>query len=145
MVHLKTTLEIDAPPERVWDVLADFEHYDDWNPFIRSIRASMEAGAKVDFKAHAGGRVVDIQARMLRVNRHQGFRWKGPRSTALGRVFRGEHYFDLEPLEEGRTRFIHGEHFGGLIPRLAGGFLRRRLSPAYEAMNRALKKRAEEQ
>ena len=30
-------------------------------------------------------------------------------------LFDGEHYFQLEPLADGRTRFVQGEHFSGLL------------------------------
>ena len=34
---LDTDVEIDASAERVWSVLADFDAYPEWNPFIRAI------------------------------------------------------------------------------------------------------------
>ena len=61
-------------------------------------------------------------------------------------IFDGEHFFELAPLEEGRsTRFTQGERFKGiLVP-----FLRRSLDngtrKGFEAMNQALKDRVERQ
>ncbi len=143
--HVRTTLDIDAPREKVWDVLADFDSYNEWNPFIRDIRAKMEAGADVDFKADAGkGRPVKIQARMLRASRPTGFCWRGPRSAVLGAIFNGEHYFELERIDDDHTRLIHGEYFGGAIPRVAPRWLTRTMVPIYDRVNAALKKRVEE-
>jgi hypothetical protein len=34
MREIRTEIEIDAPIERVWEVLTRFEDFDDWNPFI---------------------------------------------------------------------------------------------------------------
>ena len=35
--ELITRIEIAAPVERVWSILADFTQYPRWNPFIRSV------------------------------------------------------------------------------------------------------------
>ena len=40
MKELKTTIEINASPAKVWEVLLDFEKYPDWNPFIKNIRGN---------------------------------------------------------------------------------------------------------
>lgn len=34
MKTLRTQIQIRAVPEQVWNVLTDFDHYQDWNPFI---------------------------------------------------------------------------------------------------------------
>jgi uncharacterized protein YndB with AHSA1/START domain len=32
--QLESEVEVQASPERVWEVLTDFAAYPDWNPFI---------------------------------------------------------------------------------------------------------------
>ena len=34
METIETTETIEAPPERVWQILTDLDSYPDWNPFI---------------------------------------------------------------------------------------------------------------
>ena len=34
MKELRTEIEINAPAERVWQILTDPAHFSDWNPFI---------------------------------------------------------------------------------------------------------------
>lgn len=38
MTHFQTTIEIQAPPDRVWTALSDIEHWSEWTPTIISIR-----------------------------------------------------------------------------------------------------------
>jgi hypothetical protein len=57
-------------------------------------------------------------------------------------IFDGEHYFMLIDLDNGQTRFIHGEKFGGiLVP-----FMEKTLGKTkkgFELMNQALKEQCE--
>jgi hypothetical protein len=66
-------------------------------------------------------------------------RWRG-RLLAPG-LFESEHFFRLEE-QSGTVHFVHGDTFSGL----AVGLMRGRLAAThrgFEAMNAALKKRAE--
>jgi uncharacterized protein YndB with AHSA1/START domain len=38
--QLVTSIEIDASPNIVWEILTEFEQFDRWNPFIRSINCT---------------------------------------------------------------------------------------------------------
>ena len=40
-------IEIAAPPEAVWDVLTDTEHYQEWNPTQVEIRGARALGSKL--------------------------------------------------------------------------------------------------
>jgi polyketide cyclase/dehydrase/lipid transport protein len=44
MHEIQSQIEIAAPRERVWSILADFPSYPSWNPFIRSIDGPAAAG-----------------------------------------------------------------------------------------------------
>src|SRR5207245_600607 len=55
MLELRTETEIDAPVERVWQVLMDFDSYPRWNPFIRSIRGTPEVGSRLEVEIGASG------------------------------------------------------------------------------------------
>ncbi len=53
-------IAIDAPPERVWDVAADVEHYPDWAKDIKDVvvrsRDDQQRPLEVEFRASALGR-----------------------------------------------------------------------------------------
>ena len=58
-------------------------------------------------------------------------------------LFDGEHSFTIEPLGEGRVRFIQQERFSGLLLPLLSKTLDRDTLRGFEEMNRALKLRVE--
>jgi hypothetical protein len=39
MTHFHITIDIQAPLERVWEVLRDIEHWSEWTPTVISVRA----------------------------------------------------------------------------------------------------------
>jgi hypothetical protein len=139
--EILTEIAIDAPPERVWAVLTDFAAYPDWNPFLRSISGELVAGARIDVRMTPGaGRAYRFRPRLQAVVAGRELRWLG-RAGVRG-LFDGEHAFTLVPLAGGRTLLRQHERFSGLLVPLVGGMLAR-TRRAFDAMNLALKERAE--
>ncbi len=143
MKRVRTVTKIAAPIARVWETLTDFGGYGKWNPLIVDLRGKLEPGAPVDFYVELYGKRLPIDARMLRVDHERDFRWRGPRSALLGKVFSGEHYFTVESIDDDNTRFIHGEDFSGLALPLTWWRLEADVIAAYEGMNIALKRHLE--
>src|SRR5712692_6091799 len=114
MLELRTEIEIDAPVERVWEVLTDFERFPEWNPFIRRIHGKMQVGSRLDVLIGATGtRPMRFRPIVKAVLPNRELRWLG--RLALPRLFDGEHVFQIEPLGSMRTRFIQRERFRGLL------------------------------
>ena len=143
MKQVKTSIEIDATPERVWHILTDFSSWDAWNPTIHRLRGSPEVGAKLDFVIRLGKRWLPIQAKMLRVDPERELCWRGPRADLLVPIFAGEHYFAIERLAADRVRFVHGERFSGLLLPVLWNRLEPTLLRGYAKANEGLKRRAE--
>jgi hypothetical protein len=143
MAQIATSIEIAASPATVWEILADFPSYPSWNPFVKSIAGSKEPGARLDVTLQpAGGRATTLKPRLLVCDAPREFRWKG--QLGIPGIFDGEHSFQLSSLGSGKTLFRHGEKFTGLlVPFVFRGALKRATERGFEAMNRALKLRAE--
>jgi hypothetical protein len=139
---VETSIDIAATPERVWEVLTDFERWEAWNPFIPHVEGAAETGTALRLSIVLGGRRLPVDARVRIVDPPEHLRWRGPRLELLGRVFSGEHYFRLEA-RDGGTRLTHGEDFDGLIAPLVSRWLEPVLRKSFGAMNEALKRRAE--
>ena len=135
------TIEIDAPPETVWRELADTGSYGDWNPFVRRLDGELEEGARLEVEIQPPeGRAMTFKPTVIAAKPGRELRWLG--HLLMRGLFDGEHSFELEPLTGGRTRFTQSERFSGLLVRPLGGGLGK-TERGFEAMNRALKARAE--
>jgi len=140
--ELYTAIEIEAPAERVWQVLTDFEQFPDWNPFVRRIKGEAKSGTKLEaYLQPPGGRGMTFRPDVLKAEPNREFRWLG--RLFFPGLFDGEHFFIIEPLGPDRVRFTHGELFSGLLVPLLAKSLDTNTRRGFELMNEALKARAE--
>src|SRR5437867_669702 len=140
MLELRTEIEIDAPAERVWAVLLDFERFRDWNPFIRSIRGQALVGSRLQVLLGASGtRSMRFRPTVKAVGPNRELRWLG--RLGLPRLFAGEHIFQIAPLGPTRAQFVQRERFRGLFVPLLARSLNRDARRGFEEMNRALRER----
>jgi len=140
MPRIRTEARLAASPQRVWEVLADFDRYAEWNPL--NIRASGRAapGAKVRMtflNLARPGSTVDQTVTLTTCEPGRALAWSG----TVPLIFHGRHHFLLEPDGEG-TRLLHGEDLWGLLPlTFTPTVISRDFTPAYEAVNAALARR----
>lgn len=143
MREIRTEVEIDASREAVWEVLADFAHYGEWNPFLE-IAGEARVRTKVRLTTHPPGRPSNTQVaevltawapRHLRIQGVLGWPW----------LFSGTHILELSesPGREGGTTLVNREEFGGVLTPVVLWLLGSRLPSGFEAMNQALKARVE--
>lgn len=141
--HLETEIEINAPAEIVWKVLTDFDAHPIWNPFIKELRGRPVEGEPLRVSIQPpGGKGMVFKPIVMKVEENREFRWLG--RLFISGLFDGEHYFRIEPIDDNRVRFLHGEIFSGLLVRLFAKSLDTATLAGFREMNAALKKRAEE-
>jgi len=114
---VRTSHEIDASPEAVWETLVDFPSHARWNPFFASVEGDSVVGGTLRIKARKpdGTAGMGFAPTVLEVEPGRMLRWKG--KLFVSGLFDGEHVFELTKLPDGRTQLDHYEHFSGaLIP-----------------------------
>jgi hypothetical protein len=142
MIKLHSEIEIDAAAEKVWDILMDFANYAEWNPFVQEIEGKASVGERLHVTLKLEGRKPMLfKPRVREVRPRQEFRWLG--HLIVPGLFDGEHGFLLEPLTDSRVRFIQEEEFRGIVAGMILKGIRAKTEAGFEAMNRALKARAE--
>jgi hypothetical protein len=137
---LTTAVDVDAPPERVWATLLDFDAYPDWNPLLR-VRGRPNVGARLDVEYTTGGRTVRFRPTVTVCDRRRELCWQ--RHRYVRGLFDGEHRFRVDPVGDGRSRFAQAESFSGVLAPLLFRLVRDSTRSDFEAMNAALKRRAE--
>ena len=142
MREIQTYIDIGAPASLVWGILADFGTYRRWNPLIRGVLGRPSNGAEIEIRLRSPqGEDVSIRSTIVRVREPRELRWR-ERWTVPG-LFSSERRFRIEPLDEGGVRFHHGEQARGIMVPLLNQRRRLRGKSGFDAMNTALKQRAE--
>lgn len=138
---IRTEIIINASKEKVWDILSNFAAYGEWNPFIIRIAGTQAKGSKLSVTLLNGAKEFAMKPEVLSVVPNQYFDWVG--HLFIKGIFDGHHSFEIEELSPTQVRFIHGEHFSGI---LSGMILRSIADDTrnnFIKMNNALKERAE--
>ncbi len=143
MRSIETSIEIDAPSERVWEVFSDFDSYPHWNPFVAYLTGQTEVGERIEARlTPPGGKAMTFTPRVMAFTPEKELRWLG--NLLIPGLFDGEHQFLLEPIDGARTRFIQREDFTGVLVPLVLRMVGTSTRAGFEAMNTALKQRVEE-
>ncbi len=106
--EIRTEIEIESSAERVWNLLTDFAHFPEWNPFIRQVKGSASTGNQLTVTIQPpGGKTMTFKPHVLDAQPNRQLRWIG--RVLIRGLFDGEHSFGIEPLGENRVRFTaHG-------------------------------------
>lgn len=142
MNEIQTEILINAPAALVWEILVDFPEYGSWNPFIIKLSGEPKLGAGIWFVANVNGVMLPISARILSFEKGLRLSWGGPENPLLRLAASAEHFLTIEETGPEQCRLVHGERMSGIVPDAVWPVLARS-KPAYEAMNAALKTRAE--
>ncbi|MBI4339713.1 MAG: SRPBCC domain-containing protein [Chloroflexi bacterium] len=137
-------IEINASPERVWEVLTDLPAFPRWNPLLRAVRGELKMRERLEVRlAPATGPRIIFQPTILNVEPNRELRWHS--HLLLPGLLASEHTFAIRRLEADRVQFIQSEAFAGLLaPVLSITGLLRQIVRGFDQMNQALKARAEQ-
>jgi hypothetical protein len=131
--QIKTTIDINASPAKVWTIFSDFKNYPKWNPFIASLNGDVKVGEIINIDLIT----MKFKPVVLKFDQNEELRWKG--KLFMKGLFDGEHYFQLTENPDGSTTFTHGENFSGILVRLLKKKLDTETKEGFVKMNVALK------
>ena len=134
-VRSRREIDVAAPPDVVWDVLTDFDRWQEWNPEVKSMSfdGPLAPGAMFRWKAGPGTIVSTVEE----VDRPRYIRWRG-RTLSISAI----HEWRFER-RDGGTHVETDESFSGMLARLLRGSLQKQLDRALEEGLEHLKREAE--
>ena len=142
MGSVRAEIEIDAPAERIFDILTDLKSYPAWNPFTPRVESTLRPGDAVH---------LYVRLRSERLSHRVEFVTRNERPTRLcwgtkigaGFLLRAERCQTLTRIDERRTRFVNEDVLRGWLAPLVMLAFGRDLKRGFESVATALKKRAE--
>jgi hypothetical protein len=142
MTETRSQVDIGVPAALVWAILSDFRTYGRWNPLIRGILGHPVSGRQIEISIRSSsGRESRSRPTVVFVREAREMKWL--ERWRLPGLFSSERRFRIEPLPQGGVRFHHDERVRGILVTLLGLRHRMRGKPGFDAMNSALKQRAE--
>lgn len=138
MQPFRTTIDIKAPPDRIWAILRDIDHWSEWTPTVLGVR-SFDPGPLA-----VGKRAIVRQPRLLparwevtEVEEGRGFTWI---TRSPGVFVTARHYIEATANSSRVTLSLDfSGPLGAIVARLTRGLNTRYLALEAEG----LKKRAE--
>jgi hypothetical protein len=142
MASYKTTFDINAPADRVWEILTSFDRYGEWNPQIPRAAGKPAEGTQITLRLALPGRpAMDLAATIEQARANQLLSWRGHLLAPW--FFEGYREFSIHDVGPNRVTVTHIEDVHGLSAPLfllvMGGPIRK----SQQALNEALRIRAE--
>lgn len=130
---------IDAPPDRVFAVLADLVGWNEWNPTLFDVDGRAVVGRAVRMTLQLGPLHVPMHQVITAVEPPGLLTWDSQQMVPAV-LFDVHRTFRLEPVDAG-TRLLQREEGLGLLAPLAFGLIGGLVRQGYAAMSTALARR----
>ena len=133
---------VNSAPEKIWNILINFEEYELWNPFMTKVVGDAKLGSKIMVKIQTvRGKERTYYPIITKFEIDKELRWKG--KSFLPGIFDGERIFIIGKSTNNQVSFLHKEIFTGLGVKFVGDKLGKDLKESFDKMNISLKSRAE--
>ena len=146
MKVVRNEIDIDAPVEKVWDIVVDLERYPEWNPFtprmgVKSIVVGEEFLLDCQMTEK---QLLRDEKEVFLAYEPERYRVCWGTSRTRGRPgIKSFRWQICEPVDDRRTHFINFEEFHGILAPLVNLLYGKKLRRAFDGYGLALKKRAE--
>src|SRR4029450_13028042 len=103
MPAYQSTFEIEAPAERVWQILTSLDRYPEWNPQIPKASGTVREGATIHLRLVLSDRpALNVSATIEQAQRNALLTWRGHLLAPW--FFSGFRKFEIESLASDRVR-----------------------------------------
>ncbi len=138
---VRAEIEIEAPIDRVWQILLDFDRYGDWNPFTPRVATTLRIGDRVDLDVRLFGQRLLHRVEWVTRNEPYTLGWEMRASSP--RLLHAERLQVLTPRGRDRTHYRSEDVFHGLLRPVVLGLFGRAVERGFGDCARGLKAAAE--
>jgi coenzyme Q-binding protein COQ10 len=140
MASARQSIEIDVPPERVFEVVRDYARYPEFLPEVKAVSVGERSGASVEVTYRLDARIKLIEFTLLHVERAPSrIDWRLVRGDLMKR---DEGRWTLDPSPSGGTTATYAIELE-LLPRVPRGLEKALAEQGLPAMLANFKARAE--
>jgi hypothetical protein len=143
MASLYTEIDINAPKQRVWQVLCQKDRWKYWNTFLFDCdsRLHFQQGQEVSLSLRrlVHDEETEFEPLVMQVQPEVCLQW-----VSSIRGFRNEYVFELQEIGVRRTKYVHKSHFSGILSRIFMPFIRADEHRGMQRMARELKRYVED-
>lgn len=134
--HIKTSIIINATPEKVWEALTDFEKLNTWSSSFQGLEGDFSKNGKIEviFKSPFGGQ-SKMKKKLFQFEEEKSFGWTGVFLLGMN----DNHIYTIKELPDEQTEFIQTDSLQGGASFLFGRVLEKQMQKAYEVFNKELK------
>lgn len=142
MRNTYSEIVIDTQSSTIWNLLVSLEKYVAWNPFLKEAEGDVKTGEKIRvYTSFSGNKGYTSRPKITRLVENSELRWQS--RYMIPGLFDQEHIFELVPITQNSTKFVHTITFRGILVPLYGNSIKSEIKKGMEEMSRALKLRAE--
>jgi hypothetical protein len=138
MKSFATRIDIQAPVDKIWQILTDLPRWTQWNSTVERTVGNVERGAKVTvFVKQSPGRAFPL--RVMELDAPRRMVWAGGMPFGL---FKGTRVYELAAAAATAAVFTMREDYTGPLAGLIGKSIPE-LQPAFDEFAQCLKREAE--
>ncbi len=138
---VRAEIEIDAPVERLWGILTDFDRYAEWNPFTPRVETTLRIGEPVHLYVRLVG--PRLLHRVEHVTRNEPYALGWEMQMGRRALLHAERVQVLTPIDAHRTHYLTEDVFSGLLRPVVLGLFGRAMERGFTDCALGLKSAAE--
>jgi hypothetical protein len=140
---VRAEVEIDAPIDRVWQILNDFGRYGEWNPFTPQVETTLRIGEPIHLHVRLIGSRLMHRVEYVTRNEPHTLGWEMKMGARF--LLHAERVQVLTALDDGRTHYMTEDRFTGWLRPLVLGLFGAAMERGFTDCGLGLKKAAESQ
>ena len=133
--RVRASIIIDASPQKVWEVLTDFDNLKSWSSSFQGLSGDFKKNGAIEvtFKSPFGQ--SKMKKKLFQFEEGKSFGWTGVFMLGMSDY----HTHILKATSDGKAEFIQTDELSGGASFLLGRMLEKQMQKGYEVFNKELK------